>query len=297
MVSVIVCTYNRAHYLAETLSYLLRQNASIDTFEVLLINNNSTDTTEEICTQFSAENPTFPFRYIVETTQGLSHARNRGVKEAKGDVLTFIDDDAFAQADFVAAISQYFLENKEIIAIGGKIIPKYEEKAPRWMSKHLLPLVAALDMGDRTKPFPKGKSPIGANMSIRKEAFEKHGGFDVNLGRKGNALEGSEEKDFFFRLTKAGATVVYLPQAVVHHIIPAKRVSDDYIKNQAIGIGKSERIRTQQQGRFFTFLLGEAIKWTGTLVLSIGYLFTLRPTKARMLIKFRINVTRGIISG
>lgn len=297
MVSVIVCTYNRAHYLAATLAHLLKQSASIDSFEVVLINNNSTDHTEDICHEFATENPNFPFRYIVETSQGLSHARNRGIKEVKGDILTFIDDDAFAHNDFMQVITSHFSDNPEIIAIGGKIIPKYEEEVPRWMSKFLLPLVAALDMGDEVKAFPKGKFPIGANMSIRKEAFEKYGDFDVNLGRKGESLEGSEEKDLFFRLIKAGAKITYLPQAVVYHIIPAKRVSVDYIKNQAIGIGKSERTRTQQQGQLFSFLIGEVLKWAGTLVLSLWYLLTLHPSKASMLIRFRAYVSTGIIRG
>ncbi len=298
MVSIIVCTYNRAHYLAETLSHLRSQNADVAVFEVVLIDNNSTDHTKDICDEFLAQNSDFPFRYIAETAQGLSHARNRGIKEAKGDILTFIDDDAFAQSDFVAAISQYFSENKDTIAIGGKIIPKYEEESPRWMSKHLLPLVAALDMGDDTKPFPKGKFPIGANMSIRKEAFEKYGGFDVNLGRKGDALEGSEEKDLFFRIMKSGAKIIYLPLAIVHHIIPAKRVAFDYISKQAIGIGKSESIRTIQQGKssYLKFLIGELVKWIGTIVLSLMYLFTFAPAKSLMLIRFRFYVTYGIFN-
>lgn len=297
MVSVIVCTYNRAHYLAETLAHLLRQSAAKESFEVVLINNNSTDHTEEICNHFATENPEFSFRYIIEKAQGLSYARNRGIKEAKGTILTFIDDDTFVQPDFVEVITNHFSQHPNTIAVGGRIIPKYEKEAPRWMSKFLLPLVAALDMGDEVKAFPKGKFPIGANMSLRKEAFEKHGNFDVNLGRKGLSLEGSEEKDFFYRLIKARAMIIYLPQAVVHHIIPAKRVSMDYIKDQAIGIGKSERIRTQQQGQLFSFLIGEVIKWAGTIVLSLGYLMILKPAKASMLIKFRAYVTTGIIRG
>jgi glycosyltransferase involved in cell wall biosynthesis len=296
MVSVIVCTYNRAKYLLETLTHLLKQGADASSFEVLLINNNSTDDTEEICNEFSANNPGFPFRYIVENSQGLSHARNRGIKEAKGDILTFIDDDAFAAPNFIEFIAEYFHKNESTAAIGGKIIPRYEESTPKWMSKYLLPLVAALDLGDEIIPFPNGKFPIGANMSIRKEVFDKYGVFDVNLGRKGDALEGSEEKDLFFRILKSGASINYLPDAVVHHIIPAKRVSQEYIRRQAIGIGKSERIRTKQLNQYPSFLLGEVMKWAGTVALSCMYLLKLQPAKASMLIRFRANVTRGIIN-
>ena len=299
MVSVIVCTYNRAHYLAETLAHLLQQNISLNSFEIVLINNNSTDHTESVCNQFSSQNPDFPFRYILEVIPGLSYARNRGIKEAKGEILTFIDDDAFAQPDFVKTIAKYFSKNANTIAVGGKIIPKYEGKPPKWMSKYLLPLVAALDMGNEIKVFPKGKFPIGANMSIRKEAIEKYGSFDVNLGRKANELEGSEEKDFFFRLGKPKAKVVYLPQAVVYHIIPAKRISFEHIKKQAIGIGKSERIRTLKLGQvaYIKFLFAEILKWGITFGLSCMYLSMMKPIKSGMLIRFRFYVTKGIISG
>jgi glycosyltransferase involved in cell wall biosynthesis len=297
MISVIVCTYNRAHYLADTLNHLLHQSSATAHFEVLVINNNSTDDTEGVCQQFSNKNPLFSFRYLVEQSQGLSYARNRGIKEAKGDVLTFIDDDAFAQPDFIQHLQAHFESHPQTMAVGGKIIPQYEDIEPRWMSKYLLPLVAALNMGDQKTPFPKSKFPIGANMSIRREAFEAYGTFDVNLGRKGSVLEGSEEKDLFSRISKSGAPIMYLPQAVVHHIIPAKRVSPQYIKNQAIGIGKSERTRTIQQGRstFLLFLLGECIKWAGTFVLSLYYLLKLKPAKAGMLLRFRAYVSSGIL--
>ena len=298
MISVIVCTYNRAHYLSDTLTHLLRQDLSYNKFEVIVINNNSTDDTENICTQFTQNNPSFPFVYLVETAQGLSYARNLGIKEAQGDVVTFIDDDAFAQPDFVKNIEVHFTTHPQTIAIGGKIIPKYEEETPPWMSKHLLPLVAALDMGEEVKHFPIGKFPIGANMSFRKEVFTTFGEFNINLGRKSNILEGSEEKDLFFRLMKSDSNIIYLPQAIVHHIIPAKRVSFSYIKDQAIGIGKSESIRTLQQGKsiYLKFLLGEFIKWGGTMVLSLMYLLTFAPAKSLMLIRFRFYVTYGIVN-
>ena len=139
MISVIVCTYNRAHYLQDTLAHLLKQEMSINEFEVLVIDNNSSDETENICTVISKENPHFPFQFVKEYVQGLSHARNRGVKEANGNILTFIDDDAFAKPDFVKNIAQHFTAHKDTMAIGGRIIPQYESGPPAWMSKHLLP--------------------------------------------------------------------------------------------------------------------------------------------------------------
>jgi len=295
MISVVVCTYNRAHYLKDTLVHLQNQDAPLDLFEVLVIDNNSNDHTRQVCETFYEQYKDFPFRYVMETQQGLSHARNRGITEARSDVVTFIDDDAFTTPSFISAITTYMSSHQDVIALGGKIIPRYENNEPKWMSNYLLPLVAALDLGDSVKPFPTNKFPIGANMSIRKGAFVEFGDFNVSLGRKGNSLEGSEEKDLFYRIKKAGHSIIYLPEAVVHHIIPAKRVSLEYIKNQAIGIGKSERLRTQHLGQFQKFLFGELVKWGGSLILSLMYILTFRPAKGIMLIRFRLFVTKGIL--
>jgi Glycosyltransferases involved in cell wall biogenesis len=94
--SVIFCTYNREKYLYNALKSISQQNIPYHDYEIVMVNNNSTDSTESICKQFRYDYPGVNFRYFLETQQGLSYARNRGVQESRGDILVFVDDDATA---------------------------------------------------------------------------------------------------------------------------------------------------------------------------------------------------------
>src|SRR6185437_5653001 len=188
MISVIICTYNREKFILMTLECLAIQNFPIKDFEIIIVNNKSTDGTKAICENFIKKHPDLNTNYVEEYNQGHSFARNRGIKEAKGEILTFLDDDAFAVPGFLKAINVFFLKNPSVDAIGGKVVPEFETGKPNWMSPYLLPLVAALDMGKSVKEF-KGKGfPVGANMSFRKSVFEKFGVFNSDLGRKGTQL-------------------------------------------------------------------------------------------------------------
>jgi glycosyltransferase involved in cell wall biosynthesis len=298
-ISIIVCTYNRDKYIKKTLDCLKDQSANPDSFEVIIIDNNSTDQTASICTSFLQENQSLNFHYFLEKDQGHTYARNRGIKEAKGDLLAFIDDDAFVQSDYVKNSIYSFNTHKEAVAIGGKINPVYESgQEPKWMSKFLLPLVAAIDMGSNVKQFGRYKFPIGANMIFRKEVFDKYGLFDVNLGRRGNdGLEGGDEKDVFDRLKKDDLTILYDPAIMVDHIIPDKRLQISYIKGLGIGVGTSERKRIRELGNSYLFKKwwSEVIKSAGTVVLFFFYMMKLRPAAAFMLIRFRYWVIKGLL--
>ena len=92
--SVIICTYNRERYIYNALKSIAEQDFPLSGYEIVLVNNNSTDNTENICKDFKRDYPQVDFRYFIETNQGLSYARNRGVKESSGDILIFVDDDA-----------------------------------------------------------------------------------------------------------------------------------------------------------------------------------------------------------
>ena len=97
MLSIIICTYNRDQFLYDALRHVAVNDYPTEEYEIVLVNNNSTDTTESECQRFAADFPQVQFRYFVETKQGLSHARNRGIDESRGDVLVFLDDDSFVQ--------------------------------------------------------------------------------------------------------------------------------------------------------------------------------------------------------
>ncbi len=297
MVSVIVCTYNRAKYLPACLKHLAEQSVDYTNYEVLIVDNNSTDNTAEICHDFIAENESLNFYYFLENNQGHTFARNRGILEAGGEILSFIDDDAFVKNDFIENIGQYFNSHKPIMAIGGKIIPVYETEKPKWMSKYLLTLVSAIDLGDKPKAFKGNKFPIGANMAFRKEVFNKYGLFNTELGRRADGLEGGDEKEVFLRLKDNNEVIHYVPSVCVDHIIPEKRIQIPYIKGLGIGVGSSEIKRLKGAGfnKWMNKIISEFIKFVATFILFIGYCLQLKFNAALMLVKFRIWVIKGMI--
>lgn len=298
ILSVIVCTYNREKYIGKCLEHLANQSIDNEKFEIVLVNNVSTDNTEKIVLNIIEKYPEVSIQYFVENNQGHTFARNRGILESTGTLLSFIDDDAFVKPDFCHSIINFFNRRSDVVALGGRIIPSYEKSEPPWMSQYLLPLVAALDKGDKEKMFKGWSFPIGANMAFRKTVFDKYGNFDVNLGRRGEGLEGGDEKEVFLRLKKKDEKIYYVPSVVVDHIIPPHRVEKPYIKGLAIGVGSSERKRIgkYEPREVIIKLVSEKIKIAATLLLAIGYLLKGQTAKAAMLIRFRYWIIRSLIS-
>lgn len=295
--SVIICTYNREVYIRGLLESLTVQDFDETDFEIVFVNNNSTDNTEVVCNIFKSKYPQINFNYFVEKKQGLSHARNKGIIESKGEIIIFIDDDALACKNYLKVISEFFRAKPDVIAAGGKILPKYESQRPKWMTIFLEPVMSVINLGNKIKSFPKNKFPIGANMYFRKLIFNEVGFFNTNLGRTGKKMLGGEEKDIFNKIRSKGYDIFYIPDSYIYHIIPDSRLTEGFIKKQAYGIGFSERIRCKSEGKgnCFKSMLIELIKWNISLVLFIFYFFILKLPKALMLIKFRLWVSAGLL--
>ena len=296
-ISIIICTYNRVLYLPKCLEHLKNQDSKASDYEIIIIDNNSTDKTAEISKKFISENPELNIRYILEPTSGLSHARNKGINESRGEIICFIDDDGFVFPDYVKNLRKTLEDNPNINAFGGKIYPMYESQRPKWMTRWLQPLLSVIDKGNKIVLFKGNHYPIGANMGFRRCLIEKVGFFNTNLGRKGNSLLGGEEKDFFFKIKKLNEPIFFLPSVIIHHVIPDNRVTPDYIRRMGIGIGISERVRTLNNNKFdyLISLIKEFLKWGVTLSLSFIYLFSYWQ-KSSMLIRFRYWVTIGLLN-
>jgi glucosyl-dolichyl phosphate glucuronosyltransferase len=296
--SVVVCTYNRERYIEDTLRTLRDQRGVRGAYEVVLVDNNSPDGTAEIAKEFAKANSTFPLRYVFEEKQGLSHARNRGIEEAHGKLILFVDDDIFADEHLVRAYIDFFGSQPGVLAAGGRIQVHFEGDEPEWLSSRLLPLLAHHDMGSTTRRYSGNRYPIGANMCFHREAFERVGSFDPNLGRKAGLLLASEEKDMFERLKASGADIWYVPSARVKHRVGAERLADDFVKRQAIGIGQSERMRVLNEGRRSQAqkVASEVVKAGGTIVLAAGHALRGQGARAAMLLKFRRWVWQGLLT-
>ena len=245
MLSIIVCTYNRDKYLYGALQCIAENGFPSDAYEIILVNNMSTDNTEAECQRFGHDYPDLNFHYFVEANQGLSYARNRGIKESQGETLLFLDDDSYIQKDYLKNLQRQLNDHPEADAFGGKIDPVFESgETPKWLSKWNYSWVSAIDLGEKVCQF-KGKAfPIGANMGIRKAMLDKTGAFNTQLGRSKKNLMGGEEKDLFERIQQQGGLIYYFPDVVVNHVIPPTRTTKDYVKRLGEGVGRSERIRT-----------------------------------------------------
>jgi len=298
MLTAIICTYNRAKYIGNLLESIAANDLEKSEYEILLVDNNCTDNTREICETFAEAHKDVQFRYTNEPEQGLSAARNRGIKEAKGDILVYVDDDALVDTWYLRTIADYMYAHLEISAIGGKIIPLYETEEPKWMSPYTKTLLTAwMDFGDEIRPFPRGKFPGGGNSAYRAEVFEKVGLFNTELGRKGDSLMGAEEKDIYDKMEALGMKYMYVPAMTLHHIIPQRKLENDYFDKWTYQIGLSEQKRTKAigKGKYIKRLVNEGIKWGGTVVLLCLYTISFQPAKGWKLIQFRSNVTKGLL--
>lgn len=298
MLSLIICTYNRDKYLYGALQRIAENGYPVDAYEIVLVNNMSTDNTESECQRFQNDYPGIDFRYFLETQQGLSFARNRGIQESRGDTLVFLDDDSYIQPNYLINLQHQLEVCPDADAFGGKIDPVFESgEAPKWLSKWNYSWVSAIDLGDKVCQF-KGKAfPIGANMGIKKAMLSKIGVFNTELGRSKKNLMGGEEKDLFERIRQQGGNIYYFPDVAVQHVIPPSRTTIDYVKRLGEGVGMSERIRTLavSKWKYLKRLLSELVKWGGTIALWVISVFQGKPAKGRSLVLFRRHVTKGLL--
>ncbi len=215
--TVVICTYNRAHILSEALTSLLQQTVSPKDFSVLIIDNNSTDDTQNVVLSF--KDKFISLRIILETNQGLSHARNRALKECQTEWLAFLDDDAKAHPDWVETILQT-MEKGNFDAFGGPYYAWHHYgPAPRWLPKSFGTYESSQGYG-----LLGGNTYIpGGNSVVRCEAARSVGTFSTKLGMNGNRCSYGEETQFFERMRAAGYRMGYVPQLKINHcVLPHK---------------------------------------------------------------------------
>jgi len=227
--SIIVCTYNRAESLTDTLAALKAQRTRPGrSWEVVIVDNNSRDATRQVVQAAQLDWP--ELRYVFESAQGLSHARNRGIHVAQGQILLFTDDDVLPEQDWMETTLSG-LDKYGADACGGYIAPIWETPPPAWLTERFYGFLAVRI--ERSDDYPIEKSsqaPFGANMAFRKSVFDRVGAFDVRRGRQGNVLAGGEDIELFERVLAAGLRAVFLGQSRVHHKVEAYRCTKPYLR-------------------------------------------------------------------
>ncbi|HLR90060.1 MAG TPA: glycosyltransferase [Balneolaceae bacterium] len=301
-ITLVICTYNRAAYLKDTLQDLAAQDAPAGLFEILVVNNNSEDETELVSRQFGEENPGLAFRMVTEREKGLSHARNRAVSEAAAPVIHYIDDDVYLPDKYITTVLKYLEMFPEARCAGGRIRVSFDSEGKKdrlaWIPSELMPMFGLHELGEKPRIYPPGDFPRGGNMLIFKSVFQKYGAFDVRLGRTGKKLLGSEEKAFFERVRENGVKLYYWPEMELTHRIGATRLKKEYLRRQSEGIGESEGLRVKGSWTE-TSIKGasEVGKAAVSLLLSLLYLLKGKPYAAGFLLKFRYWVFIGFVRG
>lgn len=298
-ISVVICTYNRAAYIRDAMESLLRQTLSRDAYEVIVVNNHSTDDTHAICTTFISSHPEANFIFLNENRQGASFARNTGAAIAGSPLLCFMDDDAVAEPDYLERIVVFFQTHPDAGGLGGRILPKYIPAEPAWMSHYVSSLVGHFHYSEEVSVFAPNKYPLESNMIIRKADFDTIKGFNSALpGVVGTLRIGGEGKDFFFRLKKLGRTIYYDPAIRVQHVVETAKLTREYMYRVASGIGRGERVRTKQKGylAFLSKILEYLAKLGASLILGIKYSLQGNPVKAMPVIRFRVDALKGLLN-
>jgi len=227
-ISVAICTYNRQKLLSKCINSLLNQDFEKSNYEIIIIDNNSSDGTKDLVYEFIEKNKDFNIRYVFEPVQGLSVSRNRAIAEAKSDILLFIDDDAIADKSLLKEHLRIYREFENVGCVGGKILLEFIDGKPDWLDEKFYKFYGYLDVSDKILEIRH--SPYGGNISFNLEIIKKENlRFDNLLGRKGNILRSGEEVILVENLIKRKYKVFYNPNAFIYHIISADRVKYRYL--------------------------------------------------------------------
>ncbi|WKN40719.1 glycosyltransferase [Tunicatimonas pelagia] len=211
-ITVIICTYNRADILGDCLQSLVEQTCEPSHFEVLIVDNNSTDGTSQVAEHYTNQYP--HFRWVREELQGLSHARNRGYNEATTPWVSYVDDDAKAHSNYVER-ALWTTRNFDFDCFGGTYYAWYKYGKPAWLPKNYG--TKALDR--RTVGITKDGYASGGVIIFKKSVLETLGGFPTHLGMKGNKISYGEETYLQVQMRKQGYTIGFDPELKIDHLV------------------------------------------------------------------------------
>lgn len=238
-ISVVICTHNRAAWLSRSIESVLQQDMGPDEFEVIVVDNGSTDTTQSVVARYGDR-----VRYMYEPAIGLSHARNTGWHFARAEVVALLDDDAVAEPGWLAALCSAFAARPAPACVGGRVDPIWEAPRPAWVSDQLALSLTIADWTDTPHAITDLTREwlVGANFAVRRNVLEESGGFVTQLGRTGLHLLSGEEIHLQRRLLKEGQVCWYEPKARVRHLVPASRLQPGWFRRRYRAQGQSDAI-------------------------------------------------------
>lgn len=233
--TVIICTFNRGNLLNETIPTILRQDVSKDFYNVLIVNNNSTDNTEEIITSFTEKYKNVSTIY--EPLSGVSFARNTGYKNVTTKWIVYLDDDAKAPRNFIkTAIA--IANSNEYDCFGGVYYPWYKYKKPVWFKDIY---VSTAECYNKIDGYKLTHASAGI-MAIKRSILKEFNGFSINLGPKGIKMSYGEETHLQNRILKKGYSIGILPTWHIYHLVNKNKLRFSWFLKNGYTAGRDHWI-------------------------------------------------------
>jgi glycosyltransferase involved in cell wall biosynthesis len=238
-VSVVISTYNRCGALAGAIESVLSQGSAGLRYEVILVDNNSSDRTRDVVGELGRRHPE-RLRYVFERQQGLSYGRNAGIRAATGRIIALTDDDVRVAPDWVGGIVEAFEANPHVDYIGGKVLPRWVQPPPAWLVGHHWSPLALQDYADERIETSAARPVcfVGANLAFRREVFDRIGLFNPDLQRVKNGIGSTEDHELQLRVWRAGMRGLYCPNVVVHAEVTPDRMTKAYHRRWHLGHGR-----------------------------------------------------------
>jgi len=280
--SVIIPTLNRSAYLKTALKSIIEQTADKKAYELIVVDNGSTDKTKKVTKQIATTHPACQIRYVCEPEPGLLAGRHRGLKEARGKILVFIDDDIIVNKDWLPTILKAF-KDPSIHLVGGPSLPIYQSKPPLWLESfwsknkygRWCGYLSLLDFGKKIRQIDPA-FVFGLNFSTRKKTLLKLGGFHPDLMPENlKHFQGDGETGLTVKIRKKGLKAIYHPAALVWHQIPRQRMSINYFEKRSFFQGICDSFAQIRKNK--NYKKGPKLKKRNTLSKPLSYCL---PSKA-----------------
>lgn len=247
--SIIICTYDRSELLADCLQALTEQSVSAEGFEVIVVNNNSSDDTAAVANAYADKFPSF--KLVNEARQGLSHARNKGLEVATNEWVIYLDDDAKAATDFVAR-AHWMIAQGQYKVFGGIFLPWYKYGRPIWFKD----AYASNKKYKNIRTLHGDDYACGGIMAFEKKLLQQYRGFDPALGMSGTRVAYGEETEVQYRMRRDGIAIGYDPEWIIYHLVAPYKLHVEWFFKAAFAWGR-DRILVYKDytNPFYLFLV------------------------------------------
>ena len=266
--SIVICTHDRAQVVGTAVRGALAA-ARDAAAEVIVVDNASSDATPAVLDELARAEPAL--RVVRHETLGLSAARNRGLAEARGRIVVYLDDDAVPHPGWLPALLEPYA-HPVVACVGGPLVLRFEGTPPSWLTSAFHPAAGAFDLGPSPRTLttrPGDFFPCGANISFRRETAIALGGFSTLVGAHGRQQMTHEETDLCARITRSGHQVRYVPTAVVDHWVVADKLTPRYFLSRQLRFGQSTAIYLLRNRSLLRVLIGA--RWYLRLLLRAPY--------------------------